>query len=144
MLVVRMSATKPTDEEAAVLAANEAFYGAFSRGDYQAMAKLWAQHTKVACLHPGAPLLSGREAVMHSWEQILNQAADWNMRCRDPSVHVLGSSAFVTCLEANGDESAHLAATNIFILEEQQWRIVHHQAGPLARPEPTTPGQLMN
>ena len=45
--------------EAAVLEANHEFYRAFSRGDYPAMSELWARHAPVACLHPGARLLSG-------------------------------------------------------------------------------------
>ncbi len=48
------------------------------------------------------------------------------------NVHVLGTSAFVTCLEGTVGESARLVATNVFMLEEGHWRLVHHQAGPLS------------
>ena len=40
---------------------------------------------------------------------------------------------------------AHLAATNIFVLEEGRWRMVHHHAGPLSVPEPRrSPSALFN
>jgi ketosteroid isomerase-like protein len=103
--------------EAAVLEANQEFYRAFSRGDYAAMSELWAHQAPVACLHPGARLLSGRAAVLASFRELLAAAPAWKMVSRDATVHLFPPSAFVTCLEANGDQPAHLAATNIFLLE---------------------------
>jgi len=122
--------------EAAVLEANQEFYQCFSRGDYQAMSELWAKLVPVACLHPGAMLLVGRRAVLSSWRRLLDAAPAWKMVSRDATVHLLGQVAFVTCLEANGDQPAHLVATNIFALEEGRWRLVHHHAGPLGAPQP--------
>jgi ketosteroid isomerase-like protein len=122
--------------EAAVLEANQEFYRAFSRGDFAAMSELWARVAKVACLHPGARVLSGRNAVLASFREILAAAPAWKMVGRDAAAHVFGGTAFVTCLEANGEQPAHLAATNVFVLEEGRWRMVHHHAGPLSVPEP--------
>jgi len=122
--------------EAAVLEANNEFYRAFSRGDYTAMSDLWAKVAPVACLHPGGRLLAGRQAVLSSFRELLAAAPAWKMVSRDASVHLFTEAAFVTCLEANGDQPAHLAATNIFVLEEGRWRMVHHHAGPLSVPEP--------
>jgi ketosteroid isomerase-like protein len=122
-----------TSPDAAILQANATFYHAFSTGDYPAMARLWAEHAPVSCLHPGLPALIGREAVMQSWRQILAQSAQMAMRCDHARVHVLGETAIVTCYEANAEEPAHLAATNVFVREGDAWRIVHHHAGPLAR-----------
>lgn len=132
-------------DEAAVLAANEEFYRAFSRGDFAAMSALWAEAAGVACLHPGARLLSGRHAVLSSFRELLAAAPAWKMVSRDARVFWLGQSAFVTCLEANGEQPAHLAATNIFVLEGGRWRMVHHHAGPLSVPEPRrSPSALFN
>jgi ketosteroid isomerase-like protein len=122
-----------TPDEAAILRANESFYRAFSTGDYPKMARLWAEQAPVSCLHPGLPALIGREPVMQSWRQILAQSAQMAMRCDHARVHRLGESAIVTCYEANGEEPAHLAATNVFVREGDAWRMVHHHAGPLAR-----------
>lgn len=139
-----MEARDRARDEAAVLAANEGFYRAFSRGDYAAMSELWAKAAPVACLHPGARLLSGRHAVLSSFRELLAAAPAWKMVGRDARVFWLGESAFVTCLEANGEQPAHLAATNIFILEEGRWRMVHHHAGPLSVPEPRRASSLVN
>ncbi|HWO12181.1 MAG TPA: nuclear transport factor 2 family protein [Polyangiaceae bacterium] len=126
-------------EEALVLEANQEFYRAFSRGDFAAMSELWAKAASVACLHPGARLLCGRHAVLSSFRELLAAAPAWKMVSRDARVHWLGQCAFVTCLEANGEQPAHLAATNIFVLEDGRWRMVHHHAGPLSVPEPRRP-----
>jgi ketosteroid isomerase-like protein len=131
--------------EAAVLEANEEFYRAFSQGDFPAMRELWAESVPVACLHPGARLLSGRQAVLSSFRELLASAPAWKMVSRDAAAHVIGPAAFVTCLEANGDQPAHLAATNVFVLENGRWRMVHHHAGPLSVPEPRrVPSSFVN
>ncbi len=122
--------------EAEVLEANAAFYRAFSDGDYSAMNGVWAEGAPVACFHPGARGLFGRTAVLGSWKQILRQAPPVVMRCDQPSVRLLGDTAIVSCYEGNGERPAHLAATNVFVHERGGWRMVHHQAGPLASPLP--------
>jgi len=124
--------------EVAVLEANRNFYRVFGAGDFAAMSRLWAERAPIACIHPGLPSLVGRSAVLGSWKRILGPAARWEMSCRAARAHVLGDSAFVTCLEASGDEPAHLAATNVFVLEDGHWRMVHHQAGPLSQPVPAS------
>jgi ketosteroid isomerase-like protein len=140
-----MADRERTRVEAAVLEANEQFYRAFSLGDFPAMSELWAQAVPVACLHPGAKLLSGRHAVLSSFRELLASAPAWKMVSRDAVAHVMGPAAFVTCLEANGDQPAHLAATNVFVLENGRWRMVHHHAGPLSVPEPRrTPSSFVN
>jgi len=121
--------------EAAVLRANASFYRAFTRGDLQAMNALWAQHAPVSCLHPGATVLRGRQNVLSAWRQIIAEPAPFEMRCDQAEVQVYANTtAVVTCYEGNGDRPAHLAATNVFVLEAGEWKLVHHQAGPLARP----------
>lgn len=124
--------------EVAVLEANQDFYRAFSDGDFEAMSRLWAARAPIACMHPGLPAIVGRARVLGSWKRILGDASGWDMSCRDARAHVLGDTAFVTCFEASGDGPAHLAATNVFVLEDGEWRMVHHQAGPLSEPVPTS------
>jgi ketosteroid isomerase-like protein len=124
--------------EVAVLEANRDFYQAFSDGDFDAMSRLWAERAPVACMHPGVPVIVGRARVLASWKGILGDATDWEMSCRGARAHVLGETAFVTCFEASGDKPAHLAATNVFVLEDGHWRMVHHQAGLLSEPIPTS------
>jgi ketosteroid isomerase-like protein len=132
-----MSATNPTRSEEAVLRANAMFYRAFTKGDCAAMSELWAERCPVACLHPMSPALLGRAQVLESWRHILRSQPQIELRCDRPRVHLFAGVAIVTCYEGNGDRPAHLAATNVFVLEDDRWRMVHHQAGPLSVSIPT-------
>ena len=131
-----------TAEEREVLAANEAFYAAFSRRDAEAMDALWAREAQVACLHPGWEPLVGREAVVGSWRRILlGGGAPPSIRCEGATAHVEGDAAWVICAEVL--PGGALAATNVFVREGGAWRIVHHHASPLP-PPPPKPGGLPN
>jgi len=109
-----------------LLVANSAFYDAFAAGDAEAMCALWARRHALACIHPGWPALTEREAVLESWQRIL--ASPPAIRHSDAIAYLLGEVGFVICTERV--ERAGLAATNIFVLEDGVWRMVHHQAGP--------------
>ena len=130
--------------EAEILFANEAYYTAFANGDVDAMDAIWAHATPVTCIHPGGPVIEGRDAVMESWVDILISGQTEGFECHDAKAHVVGdggggevgSWAWVTCLEVLGDGA--LATTNIFVRENGAWKITHHQACPTsARPQDT-------
>jgi hypothetical protein len=114
----------------AILLANEAFYRAFSDRDVAAMDRLWAVDVPVACIHPGWGPLAGREAVMRSWRRILGNAGAPAVACREPRLLRHGDVATVICFEAI--ENAFLVATNLFIRQGDDWKMVLHQAGPTA------------
>jgi ketosteroid isomerase-like protein len=116
--------------EVDVLAANQSFYEAFARGDLAAIDDLWARRAPVACVHPGWDALHGRDEVMASFRSILDSGAP-SVECTRPSAYVLGESAYVVCGETvSGSE---LVATNLFVREDDAWRLVFHQAGPVHR-----------
>src|SRR5690606_40235044 len=115
-----------------VLAVNAAFYEAFRARNFTAMVSLWARVAPVACVHPGLLPIVGREAVLRSYRGILSHPEAPTLRCSSERAHVLGTSAFVTCLEGNPGQEPRLVATNIFTLEDGRWRLVHHQAAPLS------------
>lgn len=121
----------PYSPEAEVLAANEAFYEAFARGDLAAIEALWAESAPIACIHPGWDALEGRDEVLESWRAILGDGDPPSIRCARPQVHVLGDSAFVICAELLA--GTELVATNVFVREGGRWRLAHHQAGPVNR-----------
>jgi ketosteroid isomerase-like protein len=123
-----------TRVEAEVILANARFYRAFSQGDFAAMNELWARRIPVVCFHPTAPVLIGRDAVLESWRQILRGAPQLALRCENAVVTVINEIAILTCYEGTGNEPAHLAATNVFMMEDGDWRMVHHHAGPLSQP----------
>lgn len=136
----------PQEDE--VLALNEAFYRAFAGRDEEAMDAIWARSLPVACIHPGWPALRGRDKVMASWRGVLSSPTSPSIRCIRATAHVLEDAAFVVCYELI--PGTRLAATNVYAREDGAWRMVHHQAGPVARPEeddddepePPDPGTL--
>jgi hypothetical protein len=128
-----MSTGDPTeDERQAALRSNEAFYRAFASGDHVAMDSLWARAEAVLCVHPGAPPVHGRDAVMESWREILTRPPP--IEFADPQVEIVRGVAFVTCIESFSGRS--LAATNVFVWESGRWRLTHHQASAIAPPMP--------
>jgi ketosteroid isomerase-like protein len=126
-----------TDQDA-VLAANEAFYAAFARGDFAAMQALWAQDAPVACVHPGWPPLQDRVKIMQSWRGILANPPRPPIVVLEPRVQLHGETALVICWEAIGN--MHLVATNVFVRERDTWRMVMHQSGQTTHaPKSATP-----
>lgn len=111
-----------------ILFANEAFYAAFAAGDVGQMDQVWAAGASLACLHPGAPPLFDREAIMESWRQILEDPAVAGMQMRGARIVAENDFAVVVCFETLG--GSNLVATNGFVREGGVWRMALHQAGP--------------
>ena len=118
----------------AVLAANLEFYRAFAARDLAAMEALWARRSPVACIHPGWPALTGRDAVMQSWHGILANPGAPRIACYDEQVLLYRDSAVVVCEEEL--DGGTLVASNWFVREDDGWRIAHHQAGQLVARQP--------
>jgi len=116
--------------EDAVAAANARFYQAFAARDIAAMETLWARRVPVACTHPGWLTLHGRLEVLDSWRSIMANPAQARVVPGDVRVTVLGSSAIVHCREFVA--GAAIVATNVFVLEDGEWRLVDHHGSPVA------------
>ncbi len=119
-----------TQAKSAVLAANEAFYAAFRSRDYAAMMVLWSQVHEVTVYHPGWPGIFGHEEVMESWYRILRIGTPPSVQARDINVILNGTIAMVTCTEDLG--GAQMIATNTFVQESGDWKMIGHQAQPLS------------
>lgn len=116
-------------ESDAVLAANLEFYRAFTARDVEAMDRLWARKVSVLCTHPGWVPIAGRGAVMASWHGILANPDAPLLMCHDDAAYLYGDIAVVLCEEELS--GGHLAATNVFIKEDGEWRLMHHHASPI-------------
>ena len=116
-------------DEAAILAANDAYYHAFVTGDFAAMRRIWADDG-TSCIHPGWPALLGRGDILESYRQILANPHQERIEHRNDTVMVFRDEARVFCVEFVG--GAALAATNMFRRVDGAWRMIHHQASPIA------------
>lgn len=118
------------DDIEAVVAANREFYRAFADQDVEAMIALWSDTVPVACIHPGWDALLDYDSVVASWHEIMSNPNSPDIECRNETPFVFGGVAFVVCHEVL--EQGLLAATNVFHREDDGWKLVHHQASPLA------------
>lgn len=117
------------DGELSVLSANEAFYRAFRKSDFKAMTDVWSKSPNVVCAHPGNLQVRGAD-VMSSWRVIFSGGAPDNIEARDVKCTLLSSTAAqVTCIEQVGP--GQLTCTNIFVLEEDGWKMLNHHAAPV-------------
>lgn len=133
-------------QEAAVLFANEAFYLAFSTRDLKTMEGLWSRDAPITCVHPGWRPLIGREQVMESWVTILGNPGSPTVEFRSARAFLYGNVACVLGYEVL--QEGALAATNTFVMEGVNWKLVHHHASPVAdspefRDVPQRRGPLM-
>lgn len=130
---------EPSDpDEAAVLAANQAFYDAFERCDPAAMRAVWDDAADVVCTHPGWPLLRGIEDVADSWARLLANGQRLQFILTDVAVVVCGDAAWVTLDEnllAGDGSSGTVAAVNVFRRagSGSPWRLVVHQGTSVLR-----------
>ena len=111
-----------------ILEVNRAFYDAFAAGDFLTVKQTWSSSDQISVIHPGSVALHGYKAVMASWELIFENSGSHEIKCINEKVYLMGESAYVVCNEVFPE--GQLLATNIFVIENGLWRMVHHQAGP--------------
>lgn len=114
-----------------------AFYAAFQAADLQSMMAVWADDDKIACVHPGGPLLVGHAQVEESWRRILNGGERARLRVVLRSrLHAPGLAVHVVeeHLTFVGDEGPRrpVISTNVYRLTANGWRLVLHHAAPSA------------
>jgi uncharacterized protein (TIGR02246 family) len=130
-------------DEHDVTAANASLYEAFETADVDRMAALWddADPEAVVCVHPGWPMLRGRDTVLRSWAAVMAGTDYIQFFLTDVRVSVLGDIAVVTCQEnvlTEVTETSHgnaaVVATNVFVRRAGRWRAqVHHGSPVLGR-----------
>lgn len=116
-----------------VLAVNDAFYAAHEGRDLHAMRLVWDHAERVVCVHPGWPILRGWPAVEESWARIFAGSGRTQFILTNQSVDVGGDLAWVTLEENLVDrgETHAIAATNVFSLTVDGWRMVAHHGSPV-------------
>ena len=85
-------------------------------------------------MHPGWPALTDRQEILTSWERILSNPQQEPIDVYNATAYPIGDTVAVVCYEElNGSV---MVATNLFMLEDDQVVLVHHQAGPCGQPPP--------
>lgn len=134
----------PDDERSSVEEANAHFYRVLESLDLGRMDEVWSHDDHVRCVHPGWRLLSGWEAVRHSWEVIFKNSQEMRFSITDVHAHVGGDLGWVTCTEnilseARGNISVtSVLATNIFERVGGEWLLIHHHASHILAGDPAT------
>ena len=126
-----------------VAATNTALYEAFETADVDRMQRVWddADPDAVVCVHPGWPMLRGRDTVLRSWSAVMAGTDYIQFFLTDVRISLLGDTAIVTCQEnvltevtERGDGNAAVVATNVFVRRPDGWRCqVHHGSPVLGR-----------
>jgi ketosteroid isomerase-like protein len=120
----------PTPEEA-----EAAFYEAFEQADLEAMMGTWSTEEDIVCVHPQGGTLAGFDAVRESWRQVFSEGQKLRFRIVNHhkftglllAIHVVHENVRLE----GGDESPHpIIATNVYMRNEQGWRMILHHASP--------------
>ena len=83
-------------------------------------------------------MVTGRVAVLASWERIFDNAGMMQFTVADAEAHVEGDLAWVICTErltsVQGGRVVEglVQTTNLFRREAGAWRIAHHHGSPVA------------
>jgi ketosteroid isomerase-like protein len=121
-------------DEAAVRAANRAFYDAFEARDLDAMSDVWEHDDRVICTHPGWRTLRGWGAVAGSWFALFGGPSPLQFILTNEVVSVAGDAAWVTVDEnlISAEGGGTVAALNLFLRSGDRWRLVGHHGAPVA------------
>lgn len=115
--------------EFGVRAAQNQFYEAFSKQDYDMMCNLWSKQQDTQCNHPGMPRMTGRDEIMTSWKDLFN-GPRMDVEPAHTEIDICGGTAICKCLEEI-DETSKLEALNIYKRENGEWKMTFHMASPV-------------
>jgi len=117
--------------------AESAFYSAFEMNDMSLMATLMAD-INVTCIHPNALPIIGRAAVLSSWKAILSSVSEAvfypkllhssveGNEVGNIAIHVVAER--IAADNQADTESSLVIATNVYIKQENGWRMLSHHS----------------
>ena len=121
--------------EDGVRAASDGVYDALTRranGDAKPMLACWPHSDDVTTMHPIGGREVGWDEVEASWQGVADVAEGGTVKPSDRLVRVFGDTAYELVTEnvsmGLGGEQVEGAyrATNVYRLDDGEWRIVHH------------------
>ncbi len=122
--------------------AEAAFYSAFEMGDKDLIEAVLADEN-VSCIHPSSTPLVGKADVLASWLQILETITESvihvdvisRSNSNDLAVHLV-SEKFSDTHDLGSDFSQALS-TNVYVHQENGWRLMMHHASFISEEEYT-------
>lgn len=146
---VTASVNKLTAEQG-LRAANDSLYAALNAmftGNLEPMNAVWSHGDYVTDMGPFGGRLTGWEAVGTEFKKEAAMKLGGKIVCRDLHVYAGTDMGYTVCVEEGENMSAEgkpvmvsHRATNIFHLENGQWKLVHHQTDISAQLEKAVEG----
>ena len=133
-----------------VLEANSEFYRAFESMDFESMERVWNKDASDVCIHPGWEILRGWSEIRESWRAIFASGSFMRFDLTEVEVVRIGETARVTCVEnlytvQDGvTHRARVAATNLWVLSAQGWKLSLHHGSPMAQGVEIEEDELLN
>jgi len=134
--VLIASAGKQVSSEESLRAANDQFYDALNAmftGELQPMDNIWSHGDDVTQLGPFGDCIKGWSDVGAEWQREAQLKLGGKVECKDLLLFPGKEIGFTVCTEEGQNMSANgrpvyvkFRATNIFRLENGQWKLVHH------------------
>ncbi|MBP6898698.1 MAG: nuclear transport factor 2 family protein [Burkholderiaceae bacterium] len=111
------------------------FYEALREADLDKLMAVWADDDEIVCVHPGGPRIVGPVAIRAAFEAIFaNGRIDLSIE-RVRRVHGLEAAMHslverILLRTAEGTQTGHVLATNVYLRTAQGWRLIAHHASP--------------
>lgn len=110
-------------------------YEALQRGDLAKLMALWADDDEIVCVHPGGPRVVGPAAISAAFEAIFGNGGipvvpEQVHRLHSVSCAVHHLQERITVRTDQGEQTAWVLATNVYLKTAQGWRLVAHHASP--------------
>lgn len=122
-------------------AAEDAFYQAFERADFELMKSIWANNDSIECIHPMSDRLSGTEEVLESWRSMFQQPLGLTINIEgqrhsiSPTLAIHIVDEHLTLVEDDSIQQSVIHATNVYQLIDSNWQMILHHASPSGRPQ---------
>ncbi len=129
----------PVPKAQVLLASPEAieqqFYEALQQGDLGRLMQVWADEEEISCVHPGGPRVVGAGAIRTTFEAVFSHGAIAvqvervrRFQSGDTAIHQVLERVLVNSNE--GQQSAWVISTNVYLKTAQGWRMMVHHASP--------------
>ncbi len=116
--------------------ADETFFEALETLDVEEIMDCWAVEGPVSLLFPGVEDAVGRQMVEAAWEMVALHTSELKTMLEAQVVMRRGELGYSflsgRILSTHGDEAltVEVYVTNIYKLEEGEWKMVHHHTTP--------------